>query len=71
MNKILIIVAHPDDEVLGCGATVAKHVQNGDRAKVVFLADGFGSRDDDGNRDNSAERASKILGCENNFFKFT
>ena len=68
MNKILIIVAHPDDEVLGCGATVAKHVQNGDRAKVVFLADGFGSRDDDGNRDNSAERASKILGCENPIF---
>ena len=68
MNKILIIVAHPDDEVLGCGATVAKHVQNGDRAKVVFMADGFGSRDDDGNRDNSAERASKILGCENPIF---
>ena len=66
--KLIAFIAHPDDEVLGCGATVAKHVQNGDRAKVVFLADGFGSRDDDGNRDNSAERASKILGCENPIF---
>ena len=27
MNKILIIVAHPDDEALGCGATIAKHIK--------------------------------------------
>ncbi len=68
MSKILIIVAHPDDEVLGCGATIAKHIQNGDKVRVVFLADGFSSRDnDDGSsnrdRDNSAEKASKVLGC--------
>ena len=29
MNKILIIAAHPDDEVLGCGGTLLKHVYNG------------------------------------------
>lgn len=43
MNNILIIAAHPDDEVLGCGATIAKHVKNGDNVKVLFLADGYSS----------------------------
>lgn len=68
MNKILIIVAHPDDEVLGCGATIAKHIKNGDKAQVVFLADGFSSRDDSNSRDGSAEKSSKILGCEKPIF---
>ncbi len=63
MNKILVVVAHPDDEVLGCGATIAKHTKNGDKVQIVFLADGFSSRDGDKNRDDSAQQASKILGC--------
>lgn len=45
MNKILVIVAHPDDEALGCGATIVKHTQNGDKVQVVFVADGFNSRE--------------------------
>jgi LmbE family N-acetylglucosaminyl deacetylase len=68
MNKILIIVAHPDDEVLGCGATITKHTKNGDKVQVVFLTDGFGSRSNGDNRDNSAEDVSKVLGCESPIF---
>jgi LmbE family N-acetylglucosaminyl deacetylase len=43
--QIMIIAAHPDDEVLGCGGTIAKHVQNGDEVHVLILAEGVTSRD--------------------------
>ena len=68
MHKVLIIVAHPDDEVLGCGATIAKHIDNGDMAQVVFLSDGFSSRDDDENRNSNAQKASNILACQQPIF---
>lgn len=44
MKKILVIAAHPDDEVLGCGATMAKRVLSGDMVKVVIAAEGLTSR---------------------------
>lgn len=39
-----MIVAHPDDEVLGMGGTILKHSQKGDKIKVIFLATGITSR---------------------------
>lgn len=42
--KILIIVAHPDDEVLGMGGTILKHVKNGDDVTVAYLTTGITSR---------------------------
>jgi LmbE family N-acetylglucosaminyl deacetylase len=43
-KRVLIVAAHPDDEVLGCGGTIAKHANNGDRVYVAALADGVSSR---------------------------
>ena len=42
--KILIIVAHPDDEVLGMGGTILKHAKNGDDVTVAYLTTGITSR---------------------------
>ncbi len=47
MNKVLIIAAHPDDEVLGCGGIIAKYRKNNVPVRVVFLAEGVTSRYND------------------------
>jgi LmbE family N-acetylglucosaminyl deacetylase len=51
-ESLLIVAAHPDDEVLGCGGTIARHTAEGSTVNVIFLADGVTSRD----RADSAER---------------
>ena len=44
MKKVAVIAAHPDDEALGCGATMARHAAQGDEVHVLFMTDGVGSR---------------------------
>jgi N-acetylglucosamine malate deacetylase 1 len=70
--KILVVAAHPDDEVLGCGGTIAKHTQQGDRVHVLILAEGATSRAPQRDRQKlqnelsslaeAAHQASEILG---------
>ena len=43
-NIILVIVAHPDDEILGCGGSMAKWVKDGNEVHVLILAEGSTSR---------------------------
>jgi N-acetylglucosamine malate deacetylase 1 len=66
-KKILIIAAHPDDEVLGCGGTIAKHLNDGDSINVAFLSDGVKSRNNTNSIDVEKRKldsisAGKILG---------
>ena len=68
----LIIVAHPDDEVLGCGGTIAKLTKMGEQVNVVIACDGESSRKNVKNikklikeRQNQAKDAGKLLGINN------
>ena len=45
-KKILIVVAHPDDEVLGCFGTVARLIKEGYEAYTLILGEGKTSRDE-------------------------
>lgn len=44
MNKILVIVAHPDDEVLGMGGTIAKLSDEGKEVHLLIVTDGSSSQ---------------------------
>lgn len=43
-KSVLVIAAHPDDEVLGCGGTMARHADEGYQVHVLILAEGVTSR---------------------------
>ena len=42
--NILVVASHPDDEVLGCGGTIAAHADAGDVVDVVIVVEGATSR---------------------------
>lgn len=45
MSRVLVIAAHPDDEVLGCGGVIAKHAYEGSEVLIAFMTNGESSRD--------------------------
>jgi N-acetylglucosamine malate deacetylase 1 len=57
-SKILIVAAHPDDEVLGCGASMAKWSNLGHDVNVLIMAEGATSRDNKRNRKKRAKELS-------------
>ncbi|MEO5335313.1 MAG: PIG-L family deacetylase [Magnetospirillum sp. WYHS-4] len=44
MATVLIVAAHPDDEILGVGGTIARHADAGDDVHILILAEGVTSR---------------------------
>lgn len=72
-NCVLVVAAHTDDEALGCGGTIARHVAEGDTVYACFMADGVSSRVDADqtdlvSRQEAAENARAILGIKENFY---
>lgn len=43
-KKILVVAAHPDDELLGCGGTIMFFKEKGYKIKNIFMSDGESSR---------------------------
>jgi LmbE family N-acetylglucosaminyl deacetylase len=45
-KKVLVVAAHPDDEVLGCGGTIARFVNEGSEVTIVLMGEGPQARHD-------------------------
>ena len=70
MKKIFVVAAHPDDEILGCGGTLLKHIDSGDKVYILFVSEGVSGRYDKkdskkcvveiSKREEMAKKASKI-----------
>lgn len=41
MRRILVIASHPDDEVIGCGGTMAKYVKAGDEVNLCIVTEPY------------------------------
>jgi len=75
--RILVVAAHPDDEALGCGGTMAKLSEAGHEVHVAFMADGVGSRGkasramtaEAKKRRSNAQKACRILGAQSPSFE--
>ena len=65
-RSVLVIAAHPDDEVLGCGGTVALHARAGDEVTAVIACEGESLRYGPGGLGQSehSRRAAEMLGLK-------
>src|SRR2546430_17725030 len=63
-QRVLVIAAHPDDEVLGCGGTAALHVRAGDEVTAVIAGEGESLRYGPGGvgQPEHTRRAARMLG---------
>ena len=58
-NVVLVIAAHPDDEVLGCGGAIARHREEGDAVHVLIMGEGIAARA--GIPDDTVKKEQKTL----------
>lgn len=77
MSKILAVVSHPDDEILGLGGTLIKHVEDNDEVYCLILGEGVTSRkglDEDEKNEKLRElkkqtgKAGQVIGFKDIFF---
>ena len=71
-QKIFIIAAHPDDEILGAGGTILKHIKNGDEVSILILSDGETSKDSNADvkkREEEAREVAKLLDIKELFLE--
>src|SRR2546421_7567653 len=75
-GPVIVIAPHPDDEIVGCGGTLRRHVVAGDPVTIVYLTRGENSRgfpwlspeQKRDTREREARASSEILGVRDVLF---
>ncbi|MBP5609073.1 MAG: PIG-L family deacetylase [Lachnospiraceae bacterium] len=72
MSRVLVVAAHPDDELLGVGGTVIKHVQVGDEVRSIIMCEGESLRyGTDVGQNTAIQEAADVMGVSRVYqFKF-
>ena len=60
---ILVVAAHPDDEILGCGGTVARLANEGAKVYTLLLGQGIAARHDSLDKKEYQEQIAKLKKC--------
>ena len=72
-KRVLVVAAHPDDEMLGCGGTIAKLSKKKSKIFSLFFTDGVSAREKNKNKEINQRkinslRALKVLGVKQSKF---
>lgn len=80
-SRLLVVAAHPDDDILGCGGTLAKAKSMNAKIKILFLGEGVSARFGIGKenseislkakniRESECRNSLKVLGIEDYIFE--
>lgn len=66
-QRVLCVVAHPDDEILGVGGTLARHAAEGGEVHILILSEGEDAKVEaipNDNRRAAAHKAARVIGAE-------
>jgi len=70
VKRILVFAPHPDDDIIGCGGTLAKHVKLGNQVSVCYMTSGdagsldYAKKELAKVREGEAGRAAKVIGFQ-------
>lgn len=61
-SRVLVIAPHQDDEAIGCGGTVIKHIKSGGKAEIAFCTH------ENAERMRESEKAASAMGVKRSHF---
>lgn len=74
MEKVIVFAPHPDDDLIGCGGSISKHIKQGNEVTIVYMTSGdagslkYSKQELVKIRETEAKNATKILGVDDLIF---